>query len=217
MAPNNDEDVAEKSVLAYKEIAHLHEINLFYPIHKLALEEWQRKEEYLSNSVSRREVRSAELTNQIYNIFGWFAVFQGVVLTAVSQLTQTQTAHSEPLCGKIWFPIVLTGCATLATIVGILHKFTSLQSLEFTIHTEKQAKIEVAKRASCLRREGPQKFKFHLNTDNARLATSAKPFWKNRFLVIVALVIFTLIFILSYFVILCDTWVYQNWDGGLHG
>jgi len=207
LATNNEVEAVEKSVYAYKEIANLYDINLHYPIHKLALEDWQRTEEYLSSSVSRREGRSAELTNQIYNIFGWFAVFQGVVLTAVSQLTQT--LQGEPLCGKIWSPIVLTGFATFATVLGILHKFTSLQSLEYTIHTERQAKLEVAKRASCLRREGPQIFKFHLNTDNSKPATKAKPFWWNRSLslVILSLGIFTFIFIMSYFVILCDTWV----------
>lgn len=66
---------------------------------------------------------------------------------------------------------------------------------------------EFAKRASCLRREGPQKFKFHLDTDNSRVATEAEPFWSNRYLVIVSLGIFTFIFIMSYFSILCDTWV----------
>jgi quinol-cytochrome oxidoreductase complex cytochrome b subunit len=204
VAPNNGVD-QEKNVFAYQEIANLHEINVHYPIHKLALEDWQRRVDDLTNSESRREGRSAEVTNQIYNIFGWFAVFQGVVLTAVSQLTQT--ASEEPVCRKIWFPIVLTGFATVATTLGILQKFTILQSLEKTIHTDRQAKTELAKRALHLRSEGPNKFKFHKDADNSKRTTTVKPFWTNRIYVIVCLFIFTFIFIMSYFSILCDTWL----------
>lgn len=76
---------------------------------------------------------------------------------------------------------------------------------------------EVAGRALRLRSEGPQKFKFHKHTDNSKPATKAKSFWKNELLVIGLLVIFTGIFILSNFVILCDTWVVRKWDGGLPG
>lgn len=133
-----DED---QQVPAYKVAANLTKIfeNAKYKLHRTALQDWQRREKDLFDKVSRRQTRSADLTNQIYNIIGWFAVFQGVVLTAVSQLTQT--AGGKPLCGKIWFPIVLTGFGAVVTVGGIVHKFRGLKSLELTINTEKQAQI----------------------------------------------------------------------------
>jgi hypothetical protein len=108
-----------------------------YPEHKKAWEEWQRKGKVLNSRVSRREARSADVTNQIFNIIGWYAVFLGVVLTAVSQLTQT--ASNVPVCGKIWFPILLTGFGTVVTICGIIYKYTTLKSLELTIQSEREA------------------------------------------------------------------------------
>ena len=128
-----DED---KRVSAYRELVNLHNIDAHNPVLKVALREWEKKAKDLNKKVTRREARSADLTNQIFNIIGFFAVFQGVVLTAVTQLTQTAKG---PLCGKIWFPIVLTGVGAVITIGGILYKFQGLRSFELTINTEKQA------------------------------------------------------------------------------
>ena len=87
---------------AYTEIKNLIDLER-YPEHKRALEEWRRKDNDLSSKVSRREARSSDVTNQIFNIIGWYAVFLGVMLTALTQLT------TKSVCGKVWFPVVLTG------------------------------------------------------------------------------------------------------------
>jgi DUF917 family protein len=49
------------------------------PLYKAALKEWDRKAEYLGKRVDRKEKASADLVNQIFNIVGFFSVFQGVV------------------------------------------------------------------------------------------------------------------------------------------
>lgn len=103
--------------------------------HRAALKEWDRKELYLSSKVDRKEKRSADLTNHIFNIVGFFSVFQGVVLTAVSQLKSS----TKPLCGMVWVPALLSSVAAVVTIIGVLIKFSSLQELEISIHNEKIA------------------------------------------------------------------------------
>lgn len=105
------------------------------PVFSVALEEWGRKERVLSNRVDRREKRSADLINQIFNLIGFYSVFLGVVLTAVSQLVGNDC---KPQCGKIWFPILLTVVAAAVIITGVSLKFTNLKELEESIQTEKQ-------------------------------------------------------------------------------
>ena len=108
-----------------------------HPVYSVALDEWDRTERLVSSRVDRREKRSADLINQIFNLVGFYSVFQGVVLTAVSQLVSA-TSSCGSQCGKVWVPILLTLFAAVVTIVGILEKFTNLKSLETSIHQERR-------------------------------------------------------------------------------
>jgi hypothetical protein len=105
------------------------------PVYKATLEEWDRRETYLGKRVDRREKTSADLRNQVFNIVGFFSVFQGVVLTAVSQLKSSTGPH----CGTVWFPVVLSLAALLVAGIGVWLKFTDLEGLELSISNEKQA------------------------------------------------------------------------------
>jgi len=107
------------------------------PVFGVALQEWERKERLFSARVERREKSSADLINQIFNLVGFFSGFQGLVLTAVTQLMSASNCKSQ--CRKVWFPILLTLVAALVTIVGVLQKFRALKDLEDSIKTEKQA------------------------------------------------------------------------------
>ena len=71
---------------------------------------------------------------------------------------------------------------------------------------------EAVKRGEGVRERGPN-FRFHYYNELEYEGT--KSFWKNKIGVFVSLVIFTGIFILSYFVILCDLWVITKWEKGL--
>ncbi|KAG0608308.1 hypothetical protein M758_8G095600 [Ceratodon purpureus] len=197
----------DEPVLAYREIAILEEINQDKnSLYKRALEDWQHKQKDFAIKVSRRENKSVDLTTQIFNIIGWYAVFQGVVLTAVSQLSQSNQVGTLPMCKKIWFPITLTGFATLVTTGGILYKFRGLQELQVTILAEKQARIELERRVNNLRREGPLNFRFSKHTNNSLPDMKPRSFLINSIPVVVSLLIFTFLFVVSYFAILCNTW-----------
>jgi hypothetical protein len=108
-----------------------------HPVYRVALEEWDRTERLVSSRVDRREKRSADLINQIFNLVGFYSVFQGVVLTAVSQVVSATTSCGSQ-CGKVWVPILLTLFGAVVTIVGILEKFTNLKSLEKSIDDERR-------------------------------------------------------------------------------
>lgn len=108
-----------------------------HPVYSVALEEWDRKERLVSSRVDRREKRSADLINQIFNLVGFYSVFQGVVLTAVSQVVSAASPCGSQ-CGKVWVPILLTLFAAVVTIVGILQKFTNLNKLEKSIFEERR-------------------------------------------------------------------------------
>lgn len=103
-----------------------------------ALAEWERRFKVDNQSARQRENRCQDLTNQMYNLVGFFSVFQGVVLTAVTQLT-VSTQPPRPLCGKVWFPVLLSGLAAIATSVGICLKFKDLYEQKLFLRIDKLA------------------------------------------------------------------------------
>jgi uncharacterized membrane protein len=79
--------------------------------------------------------RKAEVNTDIFNIVGFFSVFQGVVLTAVSQL-QSDTYST---CGVIPFPIILSCLGALVGIAALSSKFASLRELELDISVDRNS------------------------------------------------------------------------------
>lgn len=105
----------------------------------------ERSLKLLTERVDRREKRVEDLTNQVFNLVGFFCVFQGVILTAVTQLSSGVTTPlgdqqvGRPLCGKVWFPAFLSALASVVTIVSLLLKFRHLYSLDVSIQEEKSS------------------------------------------------------------------------------
>lgn len=124
-------------------------------IHKKALEEWDRKEKLFASRVERKTNKVGNLKNEVYQLIGLFSVFQGVVLTAVSQ---SNLLH----CNNRWSPILLSVLASIVTIAGVAQKLLQISSLEYTIYSENQALkvcvaialnfLHVAKRLMCVHR-----------------------------------------------------------------
>jgi hypothetical protein len=196
--------------LTYQEIRNLVWAKK-HPVYSVALEEWDRKERLVSSRVDRREKRSADLINQIFNLVGFYSVFQGVVLTAVSQVVSAASPCGSQ-CGKVWVPILLTLFAAVVTVVGIVEKFTNLKSLEKSILEERRIQGEAVRRGQGVRTRGEG---FTFQVYKPLLPAKSKSFWKNGFAVIGSLLLFTGIFILAYFNILCNFWEIKRWKGGL--
>lgn len=99
-----------------------------------ALAEWDRKTELFTARVDRRDKYIADFKNEIYQLIGFFSAFQGLVLTAVTQLTQSTTSNH---CGKVWSPVVLSGLAWIVAVVGVWQKFYSIEVIEADNRSEK--------------------------------------------------------------------------------
>ena len=125
----------QTTVLAREVLPHpYHELkNLLWieknELHKKALEDWERKGKLLTAKVERKKKRSGNLRNEVYQLIGFFSVFQGVVLTAVSQ---SNLLH----CNNLWCPIVLSGLASFVTLAGVRQKLDHISALDKTILAE---------------------------------------------------------------------------------
>jgi hypothetical protein len=80
------------------------------------------------------------------------------------------------------------------------------------IHTQ-----EATKRGDCLRGEGKTIFPFYQSAQEVPKIKKQKSFHLSWFCVVLSLVLFTVLFILSYFAILCNSFVIHAWNGGRIG
>lgn len=108
------------------------------------LEDGERSLKLITQRVDRREKRVEDLTNQVFNLVGFFSVFQGVILTAVTQLSTSVTSQlgapqvqARPLCGKVWVPVILSALAAVVSVVAVFLKFQHLSTLDKSITDEK--------------------------------------------------------------------------------
>lgn len=74
---------------------------------------------------------------------------------------------------------------------------------------------EIERRINTLRRKGPREFSFSKDVKDDLRESPPKLFAWGIFFVVVSLLALTGLFILSYFVILCDTGVVRKWDNGV--
>lgn len=200
-------DLGDDALQPYREVKNLLWIKR-NTVYSVALEEWDRKVKLLSDRVDKKEKRGGHLKNEIYQLVGFFSVFQGVVLTAVTQLTQSgDELHN---CKRVWSPVLLTALAWVVAIVGVWQKLSRIQVIDDERNEEDQARREAVRRANILRNYGCR-FKFTDFKEKNRKAPPtlylgfSRHFWINRFGVLVTtLSVFTGIFIASYFLILCN-------------
>jgi hypothetical protein len=101
-------------------------------VQKKALEVWRYKEDLLTKRVERKKNKVAELKNEVYQLIGFFSVFQGVVLTAVTQASQLH-------CHTRWIPISLSILASVVTIAGVIQKLDQIKDFQKTVHSEEDS------------------------------------------------------------------------------
>ncbi|KAG0589875.1 hypothetical protein KC19_1G055300, partial [Ceratodon purpureus] len=169
------------------------------PVYSSAFEEWNRQLKEQRIKLVDKEKEETDVTTQVYNIVGFFSVFQGVVLTAVSQLA----SGSQPKCGKAWFPIVLSVFATVVALVALYKKYVALKGLEDSSIEFRDLRDEFSKRVETLLTKG-KNFKFCKDLKEPGPSKLEHNFWLFKICTLVALLLFTGIFVLSYLVILCD-------------
>lgn len=124
------------------------------PVYLAALEEWERKEKKFLSRSERKSKESAGLQTEIYSLIGFYSVFQGVVLVAVSQAQPTVLQ-----CRKFWIPVVLSVLASVVTFAGILQKHSEIKELKTSLRETFCCLEKLRKRQENLRSLGP-KFRF---------------------------------------------------------
>jgi hypothetical protein len=94
-------------------------------VYSVALNGWDRKVKLFSDRVDKKEKRSGELKNKIYQLIGAFLVMQGVLLIAVAQLAQSNNS-----CKKVWNPVILSALVWTVTIVAVWQKLSLIQVID---------------------------------------------------------------------------------------
>ena len=94
-----------------------------------ALASWEKKDKLFTSRIDRKRKQSSDLQNEVYQLIGFYSVFQGVLLTAVAQ---SNLLH----CNNTWTATLLSALASFVTVIGVLLKLRNIRSLEHTIANE---------------------------------------------------------------------------------
>jgi len=100
------------------------------PILRLQLKNWEEQAKSISRRIERKENRTYAVKNEVYQLLGFYLVFQGVVLTAVAQA-------SVLTCEEWWSPFILSSMTSIVAIVGVYQKLQSLHDVEENLREEK--------------------------------------------------------------------------------
>ncbi|XP_024364972.1 uncharacterized protein [Physcomitrium patens] len=136
--------------------------------HKKALEFWEAQDNLCTRRVDNKRKQSLALKNEVYQLIGFYSVFQGVLLTAVSQ---SNLLH----CNNWGFPFSLSLLASCSAIVGVYLKFAAVWELEKTIESEKMSRQLYVNRIERLRSKG-KKFKFSEHAKNGSMVPGGSGF-----------------------------------------
>ncbi|KAG0627001.1 hypothetical protein M758_2G166800 [Ceratodon purpureus] len=82
---------------------------------KCLLADWEATVSFETSRIERKETLSYHVKNEIYQLIGFFIVFQGVILTTVSQSNNLR-------CENWWSPFALSAIATIVTLGGVVLK-----------------------------------------------------------------------------------------------
>lgn len=115
---------------------------------KLSLEDWERNFKMSLERVENKRTRTMNLKNELYQLIGFYSVFQGVVLTAVAQASSLK-------CQTVWGPALLSALASLATLFSFHNKVTEYHSMKVDLKKEEDdAKVRrctfLASLSNCL-------------------------------------------------------------------
>lgn len=177
---------------------------------KLILADWENKYKESRQRIDRKESLSLNVKNEIYNLIGFFSVFQGVVLTTVSQA-------SALTCHNWWGPFALSLLCSIATVFGVCHKFYNFFEWKRATDDEIDHSKVLRRQIHSLKKQG-RRFDFSEHApdqdskkeeERKKKKNSWRHFIFNRyfilaFLVVLSMLGFSAIILISCFRILCD-------------
>ena len=126
-APGDDEELVVSEVVAN----NLLELNSGkHPKLQIAFQEWEAGFHMFTKRSEVKEAQRGHILNEIYQLIGFFIVFQGVVFTAVAQAAVLR-------CTNWWTSFTLSLLASVVTIGAVVQKLFAQWALEETIANEK--------------------------------------------------------------------------------
>lgn len=171
------------------------------PLLKLHLQDWEDEKKQQLASVESYRGRCHAAKSDLYQLMGFYFVFQGVVFTAVS-------SSSRLTCQTSFLPAVLSGLASIATAASIHLKLTyySIQKLKF-IRAEQESD-NIIRKIRLLKSNG-RRYDFGAVKDTQQLLqqkvdAEKKHLNLNYRVVMFFLAIVTLMIIASCFIVLCS-------------
>jgi hypothetical protein len=148
----------------------------------------------------------ASLKNEVYQLIGFFSVFQGVVLTAVSQ-------SSLLYCHNKWSPIALSVLASVISTFGVIQKLNQINDLQRNVDQEERDFATAVLVGQRLRQPGSEGIDFvelnveleHKSTQKSKLSQKRHIAWLYFVLVTSTLLAFGFLFPFSFWRILCKS------------
>ncbi|KAH9566719.1 hypothetical protein CY35_04G143800 [Sphagnum magellanicum] len=160
---------------------------------KRILKEWEKRFEVSSLRIEKKSTRSINAKNELYQLIGFYSVFQGVVLTAVAQTNLIQ-------CQQSWGPVSLSLLASIATIVSVYIKLKDYGDHRKALEEETAISQALHLRISRLKQEG-KNFEFPEIPFGKKTSKGLASLYIVA--VILALILFSGITLASCFAILC--------------
>ncbi|CAM6027681.1 unnamed protein product [Sphagnum balticum] len=117
------------------------------PILRLQLKNWEEQAKSISRRIERKENRTYAVKNEVYQLLGFYLVFQGVVLTAVAQA-------SVLTCEEWWSPFILSSMTSIVAIVGVYQKLQSLHDVEDNLREERISYQVLSRNIQLFKRKG---------------------------------------------------------------
>ncbi len=103
-----------------------------------ALIDWEKQFKAALSRIEKKRTRSINTKNELYQLIGFYSVFQGVVLTAVAQTNLIR-------CSQSWGPASLSLLASVATIAGVYAKLKDYSELRCALEDEtNDSKVSVS-------------------------------------------------------------------------
>lgn len=98
------------------------------------LEQLEKEEGIVRQRAANKEVRRSNTQNEIYQLFGLYFVFQGVLLSALFQ----GAGGGSELCHLWWLPFSLSLITSGAAIAATFHKLHDHGRIEYALELEKE-------------------------------------------------------------------------------
>jgi len=163
---------------------------------KKGLETWRNDVRVLQKRIDRKEQQSSQIKNEVYQLVGFFIVFQGVLYTAVAQ--------AQVLDCRNWSTVfVLSVLASAAAIAGVTQKLLQLEDIQKTIKKEEGYPRVLKKWIEKVRAYGLEAFDA---MDPSKVPTPDEPnhfFTMYSVMVLLTLSLFAVTFGISFYFILC--------------